>query len=109
MPQMPVMYPTEANFPADRIRQQDWTTHWQRNPGSGGQNYGQNYSPGPGYFVIGWDYEEHSNIRSSGRHDSPVFEARGSINVPVAIGNGTRLEPQGSLGGGASRFAARRG
>lgn len=100
---MPVGYPSTEQFPTGRVSQQDTEWHWQRSPGSGGKNYGHDFAVPAGHFVVGFNVLEHSRIRADGNPDIRVmFTPRGILNVPVAVHNGIRLEPQGLGGSGAS-------
>jgi len=100
---MPVDYPRSHQFTDSQRRQQDTECHWQRDPGSGGQNYGRDFIVPAGHFVVGYDVIEHSMF---GNKDAPVhylvYERRGIFNVPVGVHVGIRLQPGGIGGGGAS-------
>lgn len=100
---MPAGYPSSDQFSDAQKRQQDTEWHWQRGPGTGGQNYGRDFKVPAGHFVVGYNVLEHSRIRSDGGPDIHlVYEQRGILNCPVGVHNGIRLEPQGIGGSGAS-------
>jgi hypothetical protein len=101
---MPVGYPRSHQFTDSQKRQQDTECHWQRGPGSGGQNYGRDFNVPAGHFVVGYEVVPHSLFGNDG---DPVkyldYDIRGMLNVPVGVHVGVRLEP-GRIGGGGASY-----
>ncbi len=106
---MPVDYPRANQFTDSQRRQQDTECHWERGPGSGGQNYGRDFIVPAGHFVVGYDVVPHSMFGNKGDPVKDlVYERRGMWNVPVGVHAGIRLQPGGIGGGGASyKFTVR--
>ncbi len=100
---MPPDYPTSADFPAASIHTHVARWDFHREPGAGGKNFGENHNlPGTGVCLVDYDIEITSDYRTKG---TPVFvvvkEELGPVNVPVGVGVGHRLTPQGPGQSGA--------
>ena len=103
MPNMPVGYPTESDFLPAQIRQKDETWKWERDAGSGGKNYGKDFTVDDGYFVVGYDVIELSRRRMEGDPAISLYtQIKGLVNVPRGVHNGCRLNPEGITGAGAA-------
>jgi hypothetical protein len=102
---MPIGYPSRGDFPPERVSHiPDTERHWDRHPGSGGRNYGENFAVPSGTMLVGWSVLEHSRFGMKGQPvQYVVMEQRGILNVPKGVHVGCRLEP-GSLGGGGASY-----
>jgi hypothetical protein len=95
---MPRCSPKTADFSAEHIRTKSVDWGYRRDPGKGGENYGDDYwVPDPERNVIvEWDAKESSCMSCDNARDVWIVERKkGRISYPAGVHVGVRIDTGG--------------
>lgn len=101
-PSGPDGLPDKSKFQGSDLDVQTFRWEFRREPGSGGANEAQDFNVPAGRVLVEWNANETSCIRCGGGDYQLVMKSTGTRTFPIGIRPGSRLEPGGLGGPGAS-------
>ena len=102
IPSFPPGFPKASDFPPDKVVENTISWSFDREPGSGGQDFGEDHFAPADSIVVGFSFNIISDINTKGHGDLRlILVPQGVLQLPRGLHVGHRLEPDGFGGAGA--------
>ena len=102
IPTFPEGFPKASDFPPGKVGQSTISWSFDREPGSGGHDFGDDHLASADQIVVGFSFNIISDIHTKGHGDlHMILRPQGVLQLPSGVHVGHRLEPGSIVGAGA--------